>query len=146
MSADDEPVTVLNEDECWSLLSSMSLGRLVTILGGKPEIFPVNFATRRRTVLFRTAQGTKLYSAVMGDCVAFEADYHDPALTWGWSVIIKGRAHLLSANADILDAEEAPLRSWIATLKPIYVRVVAMEITGRRFKFGPEPDHESTFA
>jgi hypothetical protein len=26
---------------------------------------------------------------VMGDWVAFEADYHDPALTYGWSVIIK---------------------------------------------------------
>ncbi len=143
MSADNDAVTVLSEDDCWSLLSSMSLGRLVTILGGKPEIFPVNFATRRRTVLFRTARGTKLYSAVMGDWVAFEADYHDPSLTYGWSVIIKGRAHLLSANADILDAEEAPLRPWIATLKPIYVRVIAMEITGRRFKFGPEPDHET---
>jgi len=144
MSVDNDAVTVLGEDECWSLLSSMSLGRLVTILDGKPEIFPVNFATRRRTVLFRTAQGTKLYSAVMGDRVVFEADYHDPALTYGWSVIINGRAHMLSANAEILDAEEAPLRSWIATLKPIYVRVIAMEITGRRFKFGPEPDHEIT--
>src|ERR1700739_1367516 len=143
MSVDNDAVTVLSEDECWSFLSSMSLGRLVTILDGKPEIFPVNFATRRRTVIFRTAQGTKLYSAVMGDRVAFEADYHDPSLTYGWSVIIKGRAHLLSASADILDAEQAPLRSWIATLRPIFVRVVAMEITGRRFKFGPEPDHET---
>jgi uncharacterized protein len=140
VSADDEPVTVLNEEECWSLLSSMSLGRLVTILGGKPEIFPVNFVTQRRTVLFRTAQGTKLYSAAMSDWVVFEADYHDPPLTYGWSVIIKGRAHVLSGNADILDAEEAPLRPWIATLKPLYVRVIAMEITGRRFKFGPEPN------
>ena len=103
MSSDDAPVTVLSEDECWSLLSSMSLGRLVTILGGKPEIFPVNFATQRRTVLFKTAHDTKLYSAVMGEGVAFEADYHDPPLTYGWSVIIKGRAHVLSANADILD-------------------------------------------
>ena len=93
-------------------------------------------------MLFRTAQGTKLYSAVMGEGVAFEADYHDAPLTYGWSVIIKGRAGVLSANADILDAEEAPLRQWIATLKPIYVRVIASEITGRRFKFGPEPDHE----
>jgi uncharacterized protein len=142
MSAADTPVTVLSEVECWNLLSSMSLGRLVTIMDGKPEIFPVNFVTRRRTVLFRTAQGTKLSSAVMADWVAFEADYHDPALTWGWSVIIKGRAHLLSATEEILDAEEAPLRPWTATPKPLYVRVIAMEITGRRFNFGPEPDHE----
>jgi hypothetical protein len=122
----------------------VSLGRLVTILGGQPEIFPVNFVTQRRTVLFRTAQGTKLFSAVMNNQVAFEADDHTVAE--GWSVIVKGTAHLLSANAEILDAEEAPLLPWTATLKPVYVRVIAMEITGRRFKFGPEPDRESTFA
>ena len=61
-------------------------------------------------------------------------------------MIVKGTAHLLSANADILEAEEAPLLPWTATLKPHYVRVIAMEITGRRFRFGPEPDRESTFA
>ena len=137
-------MTVLSEDECWSLLSSVSLGRLVTILGGQPEIFPVNFVTQRQTVLFRTAQGTKLFSAVMNNQVAFEADDH--TLAEGWSVIVKGTAHVLSANADILDAQEAPLLPWTATLKPVYVRVIAMEITGRRFKFGPEPDRESTFA
>ena len=144
MSADDDPVTVLSEDECWSLLSSMSLGRLVTILGGEPEIFPVNFVTQRRTLLFRTAQGTKLYSAVMSDRVAFEVDDHTVAE--GWSVIVKGRAHVLSATAEILEAQDAQLLPWTPTLKPLYVRVIAMEITGRRFKFGPEPDRESTVA
>lgn len=143
MSADD-PVTVLSEDESWSLLSSVSVGRLVTIVGGQPEIFPVNFVTQRRTVLFRTAQGTKLYSAVMTDRVTFEADDHTAAE--GWSVIVKGRARLLSANADILDAEEAPLLSWPAALKPHYVRVISMEITGRRFTFGFGSDRESTIA
>src|ERR1700747_1217037 len=97
MSADD-PVIVLSEDESWSLLSRVSLGRLVTILGGQPEIFPINFVTQRRTVLFRTAQGTKLYSAVMSDQVAFEADDHTAAE--GWSVIIWGRAPMLLANAE----------------------------------------------
>jgi nitroimidazol reductase NimA-like FMN-containing flavoprotein (pyridoxamine 5'-phosphate oxidase superfamily) len=144
MSTDGDPVIVLSEDESWSLLSSVSLGRLVTILRGQPEIFPVNFATQRRTVLFRTAQGTKLFSAAMSDRVVFEADDHTVAE--GWSVIVKGRAHLLSATAEILDAQEAQLLPWTATLKPLYVRVIALEITGRRFKFGPEPDRESTFA
>ena len=143
MSADDDPVTVLSEDESWSLLTSVSLGRLVTNLRGQPEIFPVNFVTQRRTVLFRTAHGTKLYGAVMSDRVVFEADDHTVAE--GWSVIIKGTAHVLSATADILDAQEAPLLPWPATLKPLYLRVIAIEITGRRFEFGPEPDRESTF-
>src|ERR1700756_1163337 len=142
MSADD-PGTVLSGDDCWSFLSGVSLGRLVTYMAGRLEIFPVNFVTQRRTVLFRTAQGTKLYSAVMSDQVAFEADAYTAAE--GWSVIIQGRAHLLSAYAELLDAEEAPLLSWPATSKPHYVRVIALEITGRRFKFGPEPARESTF-
>ena len=120
----------------------MSLGRLVTILGGEPEIFPVNFVIRRQTVLFRTAQGTKLYSAAMSDRVIFEAD--DQADAEGWSVIIKGRAHMLSATDEILDAQEAELRPWTATPKPLYVRVIALAITGRRFKFGSKPDREST--
>src|ERR1700687_972086 len=127
MSADDDPVTVLSEDESWSLLSRMSLGRLVTIRGGQPEIFPVNFVTQRRTVLFRTAQGTKLYSAAMSDRVIFEADDHTVAE--GWSVIVKGRAHVLSAPAQIFEAQEANLLPWIATLTPLYVRVISMEIT-----------------
>src|SRR5262249_15684037 len=76
--------------------------------------------------------------------VVFEADDH--TADEGWSVILKGRARLLSANADILDAEEAPLLPWIATIKPHFVRVISTEITGRRFKFGPAPDRESTFA
>ncbi|SPM34767.1 Nitroimidazol reductase NimA or a related FMN-containing flavoprotein, pyridoxamine 5'-phosphate oxidase superfamily [Mycobacterium rhizamassiliense] len=136
MAADD-PVTVLSEDESWSLLGSASLGRFVIVTDGRAEIFPVNFVTQRRTLLFRTAPGTKLYRAIMSDQVAFEADgYTDVE---GWSVIVHGRAHLLTATAEVLDAEEAPLRSWPATVKPHYVRLIAMEVSGRRFRFGPEP-------
>jgi hypothetical protein len=80
----------------------------------------------------------------MSGGVAFEADDH--IVEEGWSVIVKGRAKVLSENAEILEAEEASLLPWTVTLKPLYVRVIALEITGRRFKFGPEPDRESTFA
>jgi nitroimidazol reductase NimA-like FMN-containing flavoprotein (pyridoxamine 5'-phosphate oxidase superfamily) len=144
MSDDDQPVTVLSEHESWSLLSSVALGRLVTNVGGQPEIFPVNFVTQRPTVLFRTAEGTKLLGAVMNNQVAFEADDHNVAE--GWSVIVKGSAHILSTTAEIEKAERAQLLPWIATLKLHYVRIIASQITGRRFKFGAEPDPGSTFA
>jgi uncharacterized protein len=134
---EDDPVTVLSDDESWDLLSSVALGRFVVVADGRAEIFPVNFVTQRRTLVFRTASGTKLYRAVMSDQIAFEADDHTDAE--GWSVIIQGRAHLLTAAAEILDAEQAPLLTWPATVKPHFVRVVPMEISGRRFKFGPEP-------
>ena len=50
---------------------------------------------------------------------------------------------MLSTSDELEEAERAQLRTWTATLKLRYVRVIASEITGRRFKFGPEPDHES---
>ena len=56
-----DPVTVLSDDESWDLIAAVHLGRLVTVVDGRPEIFPVNFVVQRRTVLFRSAEGTKLF-------------------------------------------------------------------------------------
>ncbi|MGO8772068.1 MAG: pyridoxamine 5'-phosphate oxidase family protein [Mycobacterium sp.] len=144
MAVSDEPVTVLGEDECWELLPSVALGRLVTCVGSRPEIFPVNFVVQRPTVLFRTAEGTKLSSVVVNNHVVFEADGH--SLDEGWSVIVQGTAEVLSTSAEIDEADRAGLRPWVATLKHHYVRIRAASISGRRFRFGPEPDRESTFA
>lgn len=49
-----------------------------------------------RTVLFRTAEGAKLFSAVAKCAVAFEADDHNVAE--GWSVIVKVRAQVLTTD------------------------------------------------
>jgi uncharacterized protein len=144
MSETGQPVTILSATESWDLLSSVPLGRLVTSVEGQPEIFPVNFVVQRRTVLFRTAEGTKLVSTAINNRVLFEADDHDAAE--GWSVIVKGTARMLRTNEQIQEAEQAQLLPWIATLKQHYVRVLPISISGRRFRFGPEPDPESTFA
>jgi uncharacterized protein len=138
MSATGEAVTILSESESWNLLASTALGRLVTSVDNQPEIFPVNYVVQRRTVLFRTAEGTKLVSAAINHHVAFEADgYNDFD---GWSVIVKGVARMLHADDDIDDAERAHLLPWTATHKPHFVRVLPTQITGRRFRFGAEPD------
>ena len=139
-----EPVTILSASESWDLLASVALGRLVTSVQGQPEIFPVNFVVQRRTVLFRTAEGTKLVSAAINKSVLFEADDHDAAE--GWSVIVKGMARMLHTDEEIKEAEQAQLLPWTATLKLHWVRVLPVSVTGRRFRFGPEPDREATFA
>lgn len=138
MSVAGEHVTILSLSESWDLLARVSLGRLVTNAGGEPEIFPVNFAVQDRTVLFRTAEGTKLASAVVNSRVLFEADDHNPVE--GWSVIVAGMAHLLRTDDEIRDAQRAPLLPWTAWSKPHYVRVLPSSVTGRRFRFGPEPE------
>lgn len=140
----DEPVSILSENESWTRLGGVALGRLVTTFAGEPEIFPVNYAVQDRTVLFRTAEGTKLFSAVTSGTVVFEADEHNAAE--GWSVIVRGRAKLLRTDAEIEKAERAQLMPWTATPKIHYVRVTPTEITGRQFRFGPEPDPNASFA
>jgi uncharacterized protein len=138
MSETGQPVTILSASESWDLLASVALGRLVTSVDGEPEIFPVNFVVQHRTVLFRTAEGTKLVSTAINNRVLFEADDHDAAE--GWSVIVKGMTRMLRTNEELEEAERAQLLPWTATLKQHYVRIQPISITGRRFRFGPEPD------
>lgn len=137
MTGVDGPVTALADDAAWNLLSSVTLGRLVTSFGGKLEIFPVNFVTQKRSVLFRTAEGTKLFTTVMNDQVLFEADDH--TADEGWSVIVRGTAKMLTTAEEIHEADRAQLMPWVATTKLRYVRITPEEISARRFRFGPEP-------
>ncbi len=133
MSTDDG-VTILSVPECWDLLAGVRLGRLVTSVDGRPEIFPVNYAVQRRTVLFRTAEGTKLVSTAINNRVVFEADDHNAAE--GWSVIVKGTARSLRTHEEIEEAERAQVLPWTASEKTHYVRVIPESVTGRRFRFG----------
>jgi nitroimidazol reductase NimA-like FMN-containing flavoprotein (pyridoxamine 5'-phosphate oxidase superfamily) len=132
------PSSILSESECWDLLAGSAVGRLVTSVDGHPDIFPINFAVQGRTILFRTAEGTKLVSAAVNGHVLFEADDHDAVEAW--SVIIKGFARSLRTDEELVEAEKAHLRPWTATAKQHFVRIRPLSVTGRRFVFGPEPD------
>ena len=131
----DDGVTILPEHECWDLLAGVALGRVITCVDGQPEVFPVNYVEQHRTVLFRTAEGTKLVSTAINNRVLFEVDDHNVAE--GWSVIVKGIARSLRTNEQIEEAERAQLLSWTTSEKTHYVRVIPEMITGRRFRFGP---------
>ncbi len=138
MSVADDGVTILPVHECWDLVEGMTLGRLVTSVDDQPEIFPVNYVVQRRTVLFRTAEGTKLVSTAINHRVLFEVDDHN--IAEGWSVIVKGTARSLRTYEEIEDAEFAQLLPWTASEKPHYVRIIPEAVTGRRFRFGSPPE------
>jgi len=143
ITPETQPVARLTEEESWAALSSLTLGRLATDVGGQPDIFPVNFVVQRHTILIRTAEGTKLLGARMNANVAFEADDH--TADQGWSVVVKGRSHVISTSAELDEAERAQVLSWITTAKRRYIRIIPTEITGRRFRFGGEHEHWSDF-
>jgi uncharacterized protein len=135
----EAPVTQLSEADSWSRLSGVTLGRIATSVDGQPDIFPVNFVVQRKTILIRTAEGTKLAAAMVNQRVAFEADEHN--VEAGWSIVVKGFARVLSGSDAIADAESAQVLPWTATPKQRFIRIVPTEITGRHFRFGAEPDY-----
>jgi uncharacterized protein len=137
MAESTNPVTVLEESRCWDLLASQNVGRLATAVQGMPEIFPLNFVVDGESVVFRTAEGSKLVELVINEKVAFEVDgWNDNG---GWSVVIKGEAAVVTSGEEQSRAEALPLRPWIPTIKTNFVRITPTEITGRRFAFGPDP-------
>ena len=54
-------------------------------------------------------------------------------------MVVKGTARVLEKQAEIFAAEAIGLRSWIPTVKTVFVRIVPTEVTGRRFQFGQNP-------
>jgi nitroimidazol reductase NimA-like FMN-containing flavoprotein (pyridoxamine 5'-phosphate oxidase superfamily) len=131
-------VAELTDEECWQLLSENSLGRLATAVAAAPDIFPVNYYADGRSLLIRTAPGTKLLELTIHHDVAFEIDGYTESEAW--SVIVKGVAEELTRQSEIDEADRQPLAPWIPTLKYRYVRITPLSITGRHFRREPEPE------
>lgn len=131
-------ITVLDDADSWELLGQHEVGRLVTHVGDVIDIFPVNYVVDAGTILFRTAEGSKLFELTVNEDVLFEVD----SFTEGeaWSIIVRGHARRLDTTAEIEHADSLPLKPWIPTLKHNYVRIEPATLSGRAFRRGPEPD------
>ena len=123
---------VLTDVECWELVERTAVGRLAVCLNGSPHIFPINFVRDGSSIVFRTAPGTKL-SAARHSQVAFEIDGYEPEHSTAWSVIVAGAASEIDSSADLFTAQHLALFPWHVAPKAHFVRVVAAEVSGRRF-------------
>ncbi|MGA9276244.1 pyridoxamine 5'-phosphate oxidase family protein [Ilumatobacter sp.] len=130
---DRNGIEILDETECWRLLDETMVGRLAVDVGGRPDIFPVNFVVDGTSLVFRSGAGTKLASAVLMHHVAFEIDGYRPTERTAWSVVVKGWAEQIEEMNSVFAAEELPLFPWAADPKPNFVRISPHEVTGRRF-------------
>ena len=128
--AASEGITELSTDQCWEMLRAHELGRLAFRLLDEVHITPVNYAVDHETLLFRTAEGSKLLGVVMGSEVAFEIDEHDEDAAR--SVVVRGRARLLGED-EAHRAENLPLRPWVGEFKYNVVEIVPEMVSGRVF-------------
>lgn len=132
----DEPITTMSTEECWSFLRSQELGRMAYHLADEVHIVPINYAvdhdpvSARRSLLFRTAEGSKLLGVVMNADVAFEVD--EVRGEHATSVILRGRGRRLEED-EAHRAERVPLHPWVDTEKWNVVEIEPSALSGRRF-------------
>jgi uncharacterized protein len=124
----------LASDDCVDLLTASRFGRLGVVVDGRPEIFPVNYvyARERGCVEFPTYSGTKLYAAVNSPWVALEVDSVDPDGQSGWSVLVVGKAHVITDAADLARLASERHVQWGTGRSLTWVAIVPSKVTGRR--------------
>lgn len=118
--------------ECWRLLEHAELGRLaVEGSDGVPDVFPVNYLVHSGAVYIRSAPGSKLVDLTARPVAAFEVD--GESVAYRWSVVIRGAAQRIEADADIRESGILALMSWSPTEKHDVIRLTPSTVTGRRF-------------
>jgi uncharacterized protein len=86
----------LSRKDSLALLATAPVGRIVFTRGALPAIRPVSFVLDGDDVVISTGEDSALLSAVEESIVAFEADEIDAANNEAWSVVVTGRAQLIT--------------------------------------------------
>lgn len=134
-STDRSGMEVLDQVECMELLASVPIGRVAMIDAGEIVVLPVNHVVLDGRVCFRTAPGAKLDAGIMQHVATFEADDYDAEAGTGWSVIVKGRADLVTDPDELDRLRASGVRPWSnPTYRTNWVTMHASAVTGRRIQ------------
>jgi nitroimidazol reductase NimA-like FMN-containing flavoprotein (pyridoxamine 5'-phosphate oxidase superfamily) len=122
----------LSPAECFDLLESGGIGRVGFSSADGIMMLPVTFAVTAKAIIFRTAPDTLL--ALYADAqVSFEADRFEEALHEGWSVLVQGRAHMVTHEREVRRLQDRTrLQPWAPGARDVYVRITPTQISGRR--------------
>ncbi|MGV9343583.1 pyridoxamine 5'-phosphate oxidase family protein [Streptomyces spiralis] len=127
----------LQRHECLRLLATAQVGRIVHTRNALPAVLPVNFALDDDgAVLLRTSADSELLRAIDGAVVAFEADEVDTAARSGWSVVVTGRASVVTDPADHRRRARSGPSSWVPSPREVFVRIDPELVTGRELAGG----------
>lgn len=132
LPTDHAGMEVLDSEECFRLLDSVPVGRIVYVADGGPQIFPVTYRLSDQKIVFRSAIGSKLDSAEMARSVAFEIDGWDPASHEGWSVVARGHVHDVTDPDRLAILEDLDLEPWLAGHNMQWIEIRIEELSGRR--------------
>jgi nitroimidazol reductase NimA-like FMN-containing flavoprotein (pyridoxamine 5'-phosphate oxidase superfamily) len=126
-------VEELDRAEALRMLESVRWGRYGWSTPEGPRMLPVNYSVLDGAVYFRTGLHGSIAEGSTGNDAAFEADELDDRLTSGWSVVVLGRAEQVQDPAEVAALFRRMREPWAPGTRPVLVRIVPSEITGRRF-------------
>jgi hypothetical protein len=123
--------------DCWSLLGTKTIGRLVVIDQGCPIALPVNIrligSAEARRVVVRTSPGSLL--GRYDGPASIEVDDIDEAARKAWSVLVRGTVHHITDHHGLPDPGP-----WITDDRTHWLVLDVASITGRRFTGRPSTD------
>jgi nitroimidazol reductase NimA-like FMN-containing flavoprotein (pyridoxamine 5'-phosphate oxidase superfamily) len=123
---------ILDRQECLRLLAKVPVGRVVYTRQALPAVLPVNFSLDEdASVLLCTSARSDLVRAIDGVVVAFEADEFTAATRSGWSVVVTGRATVVTDPADHEQLAQTGPQSWMPVRDGVFVRIESELVTGR---------------
>ncbi len=114
-------------------MAGARVGRLAFVSQGDPVILPVNHGLDGESVVFRTANGSKLLASDSELPVAFEVDGYDADRRSGWSVMIRGVAVTVTDPADVARLNLLGVWPWADLIERTnWVRIRTYSVTGRQ--------------
>lgn len=123
----------IDESECVELLGAAPWVRIGFIAGDRPVVLPVNVVLHDGAVYFRTAPGSKLASAASEGPVTVEADGGDAGARVGWSVVVQGRASIVTDDDLVAELYALPFEPWaLPGTDSFWVQITVDAISGRR--------------
>lgn len=129
-------VRKMSRDECLSLISRQSVGRLVFVDEDGPAALPVNFVLDEGGRLVFRLEGGSMWRA-LGDRVAFEVDAADDQSSSGWSVLVRGAPERIATDdvpALLHALHERFPRPWAGGVHNHWVVLTPEIVTGRRLE------------
>jgi len=124
----------LPAEECYALLRTARVGRLVYDDGDGPVAEPINYAVAGTDIVMRIEGGAKR-EAVLQPHLAFEVDHVDDDLAGGWSVIVRGGGRevpLEEVSGLLRRIEGAPPVPWALGVHNVWLELSPTRVTGRR--------------
>jgi uncharacterized protein len=140
------PSETLTPAECYALVRSVRVGRVVFSDRALPGCSPVSFVLDGHTVVFRVDPDSRLAVATDHAVVAFEMDEIDADTGFGWTVLITGDAVPVTRFSEQLRSTRLGVVQPPDNERHYWVRLTPGIVTGQRVQTYVQPLHAADAA